>query len=65
MSYNGGKRSYRSLSPYYAPEDIADEQIDEWLRMAMSREFNIYKDSNKIIALLCHEIKKNREQKSK
>jgi len=51
------------LPPYYVPEDISDEQIKEWLRMAMCREFNIYKDSNKVIALLCHELIKTKEEK--
>jgi len=44
------------MSPYYVPEELTKNQIKEWLHMAMCSEFNIYKDSNKIIALLCYEL---------
>jgi len=50
------------LSPFYPPEDLSLEQIEEWLRMAMCNEFNIYQNSNKTIALLCHELIKRWEK---
>jgi len=52
------------LSPYYTPEDLTEEQIEEWLRMAMCHEFNIYINYNKVIALLCYELKKRDEKKT-
>jgi len=40
------------------PEDITEKQVKEWLRMAMCNEFNIFQNSNKVIALLCYELLK-------
>jgi len=53
------------LSPYYVAEDLEKEQVENWLRMAMCNEFNIYKNSNKTIALLCYELLKRWEDNEK
>ena len=50
------------MSPYYEPEDLTKEQVEEWLRMAMCHEFNVYTNYNKVIALLCYELIKERDK---
>tara|TARA_Y100001973_G_C5195662_1_gene334072 strand:- start:1861 stop:2019 length:159 start_codon:yes stop_codon:yes gene_type:complete len=49
------------LAPYHAPEELSKEQVKEWLRMAMSSKFNIFSDTNKVIALLCYELLRKME----
>ena len=44
------------MSPYHPPERLSKELVEEWLKMGMCSEFNIFSDTNKIIALLCHEL---------
>tara|TARA_R100000908_G_scaffold26488_1_gene12167 strand:+ start:420 stop:587 length:168 start_codon:yes stop_codon:yes gene_type:complete len=44
------------LAPYHAPEELSKEQVKKWLKMAMCSEFNIFSDTNRVIALLCYEL---------
>ena len=44
------------MSPYHPPERLTKKQVEEWLKMGMCSEFNIFSDTNKAIALLCHEL---------
>jgi len=50
------------VSPYYAHENISDEQLKEWYKKACLNKFNIFDDYNKVIVYLCRELIKEREK---